>query len=136
MTRTMVRYKVRPDQAALNEELIRGVFEELRELRPETLSYQVFVLDDGVSVVHIVEYEGPTHCQDWLRSSATTLASASAWRTGRSSASCARSGRSPAVRRPPRLIGRLQATYPDHGSFSASLFPRKRTTVRNESGGT
>jgi hypothetical protein len=58
MTRTMVRYRLRPDQAALNEELIRGVFEELRELRPETFSYRVFVLDDGVSVVHIIEYEG------------------------------------------------------------------------------
>jgi hypothetical protein len=58
MTRTMVRYKVRPDQAALNEELIGGVFKELHELQPEAFSYQVFVLDDGVSVVHIVEYEG------------------------------------------------------------------------------
>jgi hypothetical protein len=58
MTRTMVRYKVRPEQAALNEDLIRGVFEELHALRPEGLSYQVFALDDGVSVVHIVEYEG------------------------------------------------------------------------------
>jgi hypothetical protein len=58
MTRTMVRYKVRPDQAALNEELIDGVFAELHELRPEAFSYRVFVLEDGVSVVHVVEYEG------------------------------------------------------------------------------
>jgi hypothetical protein len=58
MTKTMVRYKVRPDQAALNEELIRGVFDELDELQPEAFSYKVFVLDDGVSVVHIVEYDG------------------------------------------------------------------------------
>ena len=51
-------YKVAPEEAALNEELIRGVFEELHELRPEAFSYRVFVLEDGVSVVHIVEYEG------------------------------------------------------------------------------
>jgi hypothetical protein len=58
MTRTMVRYKVQPEQAALNEELIRGVFEELHKLRPKAFRYRVFVLDDDVSVVHIVEYEG------------------------------------------------------------------------------
>jgi hypothetical protein len=57
MTRTMVRYRVRPDQAAVNEELIRGVFEELRRLRPPGFRYHVFVLDDGVSYVHVVEHE-------------------------------------------------------------------------------
>jgi hypothetical protein len=57
MTRRMVRYRVRPADAALNEELVRGVFAELRELRPEGLRYSAFVLDDGVSFVHIVEHE-------------------------------------------------------------------------------
>lgn len=61
MTRTMVRYKVWPDQAALNEELIRAVFEELRALEPPTFSYKVLVLDDGVSFVHIVEHESGTN---------------------------------------------------------------------------
>jgi hypothetical protein len=53
----MVRYKVRPEQASLNEELIRGVFEELHELRPDGFSYRVLVLDDGLTYVHIVEHE-------------------------------------------------------------------------------
>jgi hypothetical protein len=57
----MIRYKVWPDQAALNEQLIRGVFEELRELEPAAFRYEVFVLDDGVSFVHIVEYEDGTN---------------------------------------------------------------------------
>jgi hypothetical protein len=57
MTRTMVRYKVRPGQESLNEELIRGVFEELRELEPADFRYQVLVLDDGLTFVHLVEYE-------------------------------------------------------------------------------
>jgi hypothetical protein len=57
MTRTMVRYRVRSDQAALNEKLIRAVFDELRSRAPEGFRYQVFVLDDGVSFVHIVEHE-------------------------------------------------------------------------------
>jgi hypothetical protein len=58
MTKTMVRYKVWPGEAALNEELICAVFEELRELEPAAFGYEVLVLDDGVSFVHIVEYEG------------------------------------------------------------------------------
>jgi hypothetical protein len=57
MIRRMIRYKVRPGEAALNEELIRGVFDELREPQPAGFHYEVFVLDDGVSFVHIVEHE-------------------------------------------------------------------------------
>lgn len=34
MTRVMVRYKVKPDQAARNEELVRAVYEELRVAEP------------------------------------------------------------------------------------------------------
>jgi hypothetical protein len=53
----MVQYTVRPEQAALNEELIRGVFAELHELAPPAFQYEVFVLDDGASFLHIVEHE-------------------------------------------------------------------------------
>jgi hypothetical protein len=58
MKRTMVSYKVKPDQAAVNEELLRDVFDELRELDPPGVRYEAFVLDDGVSFVHLVEYDG------------------------------------------------------------------------------
>ena len=58
MTRTIVTYKVRPREAAYNEELIRNVFDELRDLDPPNLSYEAFLLDDGRTFVHIVEYEG------------------------------------------------------------------------------
>lgn len=56
MTKKMVRYEVRPEAAAENEELIRGVFAELRELDLDGFRYEVFVLGDGVSVVHVVEH--------------------------------------------------------------------------------
>ena len=56
MARKMVRYEVRPEAAAHNEELIRGVFAELRALDLDGFHYEVFVLGDGVSVVHIVEH--------------------------------------------------------------------------------
>jgi hypothetical protein len=56
MTTKMVRYEVRPEAAAENEELIRGVFDELRGLDLDDFRYAVFVLEDGVSVVHIVAH--------------------------------------------------------------------------------
>jgi hypothetical protein len=52
----MVRYEVLPEAAARNEELIGGVFAELAGLDLDDFRYEVFVLADGVSVVHIVEH--------------------------------------------------------------------------------
>ena len=34
MTRVMVRYKVKPEQVARNEELVRAVYEELHRVEP------------------------------------------------------------------------------------------------------
>jgi hypothetical protein len=34
MKRTIVRYRVKPDQAERNQELVRAVFDELREAAP------------------------------------------------------------------------------------------------------
>jgi hypothetical protein len=49
MKRIMVRYKVKPDQVAANERLVRDVYDELARTRPEGLRYGTFKLDDGVS---------------------------------------------------------------------------------------
>ena len=53
MTRLMVRYKVKPDQAAANVQAIESVFAELWERSLPGLRYATFVLDDGVSFVHV-----------------------------------------------------------------------------------
>ncbi len=53
MRQVMVRYKVKPEQAARNEELVRRVYEELHQTAPAGLRYATFVLEDGVSFVHI-----------------------------------------------------------------------------------
>ena len=55
MRRVMVRYKVKPERAAENEELVRAVYAELHETRPAGLRYATFKLDDGVSFVHLAE---------------------------------------------------------------------------------
>ena len=57
MKRNMIRYKVKPDRVAENEESARAVYEELDRVRPEGLRYATFRLDDGVSFVHVVSIE-------------------------------------------------------------------------------
>jgi hypothetical protein len=56
----MVRYKVKPDRVAENEELVRAVYEELSRTEPAGLSYATFRLDDGVSFVHLASSDGPS----------------------------------------------------------------------------
>lgn len=53
----MVRYRVRPDQAARNEELVRAVYDELHRTAPAGIRYATFQLDDGVSFVHLASIE-------------------------------------------------------------------------------
>jgi hypothetical protein len=62
MSKVMVRYKVKPERAQENEQLIRAVYEELRATVPAGLRYATFRLDDGVSFVHIASNEtnGPS----------------------------------------------------------------------------
>lgn len=58
MRRVIVRYKVKPEQAMANEELVRAVYDELRQTRPTGFRYATFQLDDGVSFVHIAAQDG------------------------------------------------------------------------------
>jgi hypothetical protein len=53
MSAVIVRYRVKPGCAEENAELVRAVYAELAELQPPGFRYATFVLDDGVSFVHI-----------------------------------------------------------------------------------
>ena len=57
MRRVMVRYKVKPEQVAHNEELVRSVYAELHERAPDGIRYATFKLDDGATFVHIAEVD-------------------------------------------------------------------------------
>jgi hypothetical protein len=57
MKRILVRYKVKGDKAAENEDYIRKVFEELNRTGPEGIRYASFKQDDGLSFVHLVSLE-------------------------------------------------------------------------------
>jgi len=57
-TTKVIRYRTKPEHADENERLIRGVFAELAEDRPDGLHYATFRLDDGVSFVHVAVTDG------------------------------------------------------------------------------
>jgi hypothetical protein len=52
MKLTMVRYQVKPEKVAENEELVRAVYDELSERPVEGLRYGTFRSDDG-GFVHL-----------------------------------------------------------------------------------
>lgn len=57
MTRLMVQYTVRADEAAANVKAIEAVFAQLAERQPPGMGYASFKLDDGVTFIHIFAAE-------------------------------------------------------------------------------
>jgi hypothetical protein len=53
MSTTVVHYRVKPDRAEENSELVRAVYGELATLRPPGLRYATYAEPDGVSFVHV-----------------------------------------------------------------------------------
>ena len=57
MKRMMVRYRIKADRVDENKRYIRNVFEQLKHEQPIGLRYATFVLDDGLSFMHLVSLE-------------------------------------------------------------------------------
>ena len=57
MNHFIARYKVKPERAAENVELIRAVYAELKDKKPTGLHYATFQLDDGVSFIHLASID-------------------------------------------------------------------------------
>lgn len=55
----MVRYRVHPDRVEENAALVRAVYAELAELAPAGFRYATYLLDDGVTFVHLATSDGP-----------------------------------------------------------------------------
>ena len=55
MKRMVIQYKVKPEQAERNAELIRAVYEEIQRTQPDGLRYAALRLADGVTFIHIAE---------------------------------------------------------------------------------
>ena len=54
MTPHLIRYTIKPEHTARNDEHLGAVFAELEAVRPVGLRYAAFKLNDGVSYVHFV----------------------------------------------------------------------------------
>jgi hypothetical protein len=64
MKHTIVTYTVKPGSEELNAELVRAVFDELAEVKPDGLRYAVFQVPDSGDFVHIYTDDGsPTGLQ-------------------------------------------------------------------------
>ncbi len=57
MSTVVVRYKVKPDQAEYNQELVEAVYRELHTNDPGGLRYTTFRLEDGVTFIHVAAIE-------------------------------------------------------------------------------
>ncbi|HEY4061327.1 MAG TPA: antibiotic biosynthesis monooxygenase [Puia sp.] len=57
MKKVLVRYKLHPERVADNEALVREVYRQLHEQRPDGIRYATYKLPDGVSFVHIGSYQ-------------------------------------------------------------------------------
>jgi quinol monooxygenase YgiN len=58
MRTVLVRYRVKPEHAERNRELVRAVYDELDRAHPSAMQYATFQLADGVSFVHIHSSDG------------------------------------------------------------------------------
>jgi hypothetical protein len=54
MSVVVVRYQTKAERAEENRALIEMVFDDLEQRQPEGFTYKVFLLDDGVSFIHVV----------------------------------------------------------------------------------
>lgn len=57
MGKVVVRYKVKPERADENQELVERVFSQLESEAPDGIRYATFRLDDGVTFVHVASIE-------------------------------------------------------------------------------
>lgn len=58
MEKVIVRYRVKPGKARENEQLIKGVYQQLHREGMEGLSYATYKLEDGLTFMHIANYNG------------------------------------------------------------------------------
>ena len=58
MSRTIVRYTVKPGSEEHNAELVRAVYRELAEVQPSGFRYATYRLHGGRTFIHIAEQSG------------------------------------------------------------------------------
>jgi len=57
MKKILVRYRIKANKVAENEQLVKEVYEQLHVIQIEGLRYATIKLEDGVTFVHIAYHE-------------------------------------------------------------------------------
>ena len=70
--RVISRYRLEEDQKDLDERLLEAVFEELERVRPDWLRFEAYRLDDGVTVVSVIDVDDPSQLRRLVEFSAYT----------------------------------------------------------------
>ena len=65
-TQKIIRYKLKSDRVAENEERIKAVFRQIHDKKPAGVRYAVYKLADGVSFVHLISYETESAHQNFI----------------------------------------------------------------------
>jgi hypothetical protein len=74
MTVRMVTYRVKDGRADENAAYVREVMTDLQTSAPAGVTYSVFLLDDGVTFVHVVEGDsGPIQASEAFQRFTSTL---------------------------------------------------------------
>jgi len=58
MEKVIVRYKLKPGRVEENEQLVKEVYKQLHNEKPDGLSYATYKLEDGLTFIHIALYNG------------------------------------------------------------------------------
>jgi hypothetical protein len=70
--RVVSQYRLKEDQKDLDARLVAAVHEELERVRPDWLRWDVYRLDDGVTVVSVVDVDDPSQLRRLVEFSAYT----------------------------------------------------------------
>jgi hypothetical protein len=58
MEKVIVRYKLKPGKVEENELLVREVYKQLHQDKPQDLNYATYKFDDGLTFIHVANYKG------------------------------------------------------------------------------
>lgn len=65
MPKVLIRYTARPSEVSENTQLLKAFIDELRSTTPAELTYETYLMEDGLTFVHIVDSNtGPAPFRD------------------------------------------------------------------------
>jgi hypothetical protein len=70
--RVVSQYRLKDDKKDLDARLVAAVHEELDRVRPDWLRWDVYRLDDGVTIVSVVDVDDPSQLRRLVEFSAYT----------------------------------------------------------------